>query len=174
MSLSHRSTALLIAAGTILLPVTAAAQDPAPPLEALLAEVRLLRQALERTTLLQTRAQLVVGRLGLQDQRLARARTELSQAEAEVLNLTGERTRLRATLEDMERAAETIDPARQPDLERELRMVSTRSREIDRLLAATQERRSRAAEAVAVEETRTVELERWFDDLDRELSRPPR
>lgn len=181
--MSTRSAALLLAVGTVLLPATAPAQTSPPlppasttaaPLDALLGEVRLLRQALERSTLLQTRAQLVVGRLGLQDQRLARARAELSQAEAEALNLTAERNRLRTTLEEMGRAAETIDPARQQDLEREVRMVSARSRELERLLAAAQERRNRAAELVGTEETRYVELERWFDDLDRELARPPR
>jgi primosomal protein N'' len=61
-----------------------------PTLEALLAEVRLLRQALERQGVVATRTQLLVSRLALQDQRVARSRAALERLESELASGTQE------------------------------------------------------------------------------------
>jgi chromosome segregation ATPase len=146
-------------------------QQPAPAsaVDALLAEVRLLRMALERQAPLQTRAQLLVGRLALQDQRVARARAELQRASVEHADLARERAHLRDLLKDLEEALETADASRRPDLEREVRSLEARQRQVDAGLAAASERRAWASEAEQSEQARYDDLERWFADLDRQL-----
>jgi hypothetical protein len=130
-----------------------------------------LRQALERQVALQARAQLVVGRLALQDQRLARARSEVQRSESEAQGLSSERTRMQNAIVELRRASESVDPSRQAEVEREQRMMVVRLQEMDKALALAEGRRSRATQAAAAEEARYEELERWFDDLDRELTR---
>ena len=65
---------------SLCIPGTARAQASGnadtPTLNALLGEVRLLRQAIERQSALAGRAQLLVGKLALQDQRVARWQAE--------------------------------------------------------------------------------------------------
>jgi chromosome segregation ATPase len=156
----------------VLSPARTAAQQPAPDtLEVLLSEVRLLRQTLEKQVALQARAQLVVGRLALQDQRLARARSELQRAESDAQGLSSQRTQIQTALAELQRSPESVDPSRQADVEREQRMMVVRLQEIEKALGAAEGRRSRAVQAASAEEARYEELERWFDDLDRELTR---
>lgn len=149
----------------------ALAQEAPTTLGALLSEVRLLRQALERQSALQARAQLVIGRLALQDQRLARARSELQRAEAGIAELSGERTRMQSAVEELGRAADQAGATGLPDIEREQRMIAVRLKELETQVAAAEARRLKAAQTVAAEESRYEEIERWFDDLDRELNR---
>lgn len=164
----------LAAAVSLLGASGAAAEQPPATLEVLLAEVRLLRQALERQVALQARAQLVVGRLALQDQRLARARSELQRAESEAQNLTSQRDQMQHALGELRRASETADASRLPDIEREQRMMQQRLQDLANALASAEAHRGRAAQAAAAEEARYEEIERWFDDLERELSRSER
>jgi len=148
-----------------------AQQSSSTTVEALLGEVRLLRQALERQASLQARAQLMAGRLALQDQRLARARSELQRSEAEARGLASERSRMQSALAELRGSMESGDPAEQAALEREQRMLAARLEDVEKAVAVAEARQSRAAQAVAAEESRYDEMERWFDDLDRELTR---
>ena len=168
----NRLTLWLAGSLLVVVPSPAAAQPPARgTLDVLLGEVRLLRQALERQVGLTARAQLLVGRLALQDQRLARARSELQRAESEAQALAAERSRMQNALLELPRSAELADPSRQADLEREQRMMAAGLQEVEKALSAAEGRRSKAAQAAADEEARYEELARWFDDLDRELAR---
>jgi hypothetical protein len=170
--MARRKSILWLIGLAFLSPSRTAAQQPAPgTFETLLSEVRLLRQTLEQQVALQARAQLVVGRLALQDQRLARARSELQRSESEAEGLSSERARMRNALLELQRSSESADASRQSDVEREQRMLAVRLQEMERALGTAEGRRSRAMQATAAEEARYEELERWFDDLDRELTR---
>jgi hypothetical protein len=67
-------------------------------LNALLAEVRLLRQAIERQGTVAGRAQLLVGRLALQDQRVMRWQAESQRLESELTAMTERRNLNQARL----------------------------------------------------------------------------
>jgi len=82
--MQRNKVALCLAVSLMLLPSTASSQqapEAGVTLDLLLGEVRLLRRALERQVAFQARAQLLVGRLALQDQRVMRARSELTGAD---------------------------------------------------------------------------------------------
>jgi DNA repair exonuclease SbcCD ATPase subunit len=169
--LQNRWVLSLVGGLSILVAPGSEAQQAPGTLEALLGEVRLLRQALEKQASLQARAQLMAGRLALQDQRLERARSEVRRSEAETQALSGERTRMQGALVELRRSLETADAAEQVGLEREQRMLSMRLGEIEKTLDAAETRRNQATQAIAAEEARYEELARWFDDFDRELAR---
>src|SRR5438132_14242173 len=85
MKRSALCCAVLLAATT--LPTRAQAQPAAPApaaLDTLLQEVRLLRRAIEKQALTAARAQLLMGRIALQDQRVARARDGLVRLDTEL------------------------------------------------------------------------------------------
>lgn len=139
--------------------------------EAIANEVRLLRQALERQVNLEARVQLVVGRLTLQDQRVARAHSDLQRSESEVASLAAESGRMEDDLSELKQAQNSADPSRETEVETQLRIGNARLQENKALRAAAEERRSRAADSVAHEEARYNELLRSFDAIDQQLSR---
>ena len=69
------SSAVLLAVATLPRPGQAQSAAPGPAtLDTLLQEVRLLRKAIEKQSVTAARTQLLMGRIALQDQRLATAR----------------------------------------------------------------------------------------------------
>src|SRR5262245_60536546 len=70
------------------LPVFAQTVSEGGALGALLAEVRLLREAIERQSAVASRAQLLVGKLALQDQRVLRWQAESQRLESELAALS--------------------------------------------------------------------------------------
>jgi predicted nucleic acid-binding Zn-ribbon protein len=133
-------------------------------------ELRLLRQALERQSVASARAQLLIGRLTLQDQRTARAQQAVERFQNEVRNAEGERdetqSRFRAVAQRLEQA--TADDPRQ-QLEEELRTLKTRLADSQAHVSAAEGRLSRARQAFEVETGRYDELDAWLKDLDRQM-----
>src|SRR5687768_105972 len=87
--MTRRTThSVLLVAGVILLPAIAYTQAPQEGWtthDVLLREVRLLRLAIERQSMVSARAQLLVGRLALQDQRFARSSATVARVEEAVV-----------------------------------------------------------------------------------------
>ena len=141
-----------------------------PALNALLTEVRLLRQAIERQGAVAGRAQLLVGRLALQDQRVARWQAEVQRLETDASNLALQRVgtqgalaRVRAALDqakDVEQAAE---------MEHEVRMREAQLKQEGANLVALETRRDETKQALEAARAKYEELSDRFDQLEREL-----
>jgi chromosome segregation ATPase len=170
--MSSYGKVLCAMAGLMVLSSTVSAQQPQPASpDALVGEVRLLRQALERQATLEARVQLVVGRLTLQDQRVARAHAELQRSEDEVASLTADSGHIEDEMAELKQAQNSGDPSREAEVESQVKLTNSRLQESKALRARAEDRRNRAAAAIAVEEGRYNELQRAFDELDKELSR---
>jgi chromosome segregation ATPase len=173
--LVHSTTKATLALLAILIaPASATAQASAagPVLDQLLGEVRLLRQAIEQQGARQARAQLLIGRLSLQDQRVARLRAESWRLESETGSLGAERTRMQAVVAEMGASLERASSAEQAgNIESELRMLGTRLQQVESTLAGLESQQVQARQALEAAAARYDELERWFDDLERDLSR---
>lgn len=157
-----------------LLPVSTYAQaSPASSsgaLGAVVTEVRLLRQALERQAATAARSQLIIARLTLCDQRTARARAAVDRLEGDVGNAEREREQLQAAAREMERSLEQVtDPDRRQQLESDSRMLRARTIEVETQRARSSTRLAQAKQALDLEVGRYDELERWLNDLDRQL-----
>jgi outer membrane PBP1 activator LpoA protein len=161
-----------------LLPASSHAQSGPPSAsatrEAVLKEVRLLRQTLEKQAATTARTQLVVARLALYDQRAARARSLVERLEAEMENVERERGQLQAASREMARSLEQVtDPERRQQLESESRMTRTRMVEVETQRARAQARLDDAKQSLDLESGRYEELERWLNEMDRQLQVGP-
>ena len=170
-------TALALLVGLVALPARAGAQAtplPPPTGDSLVQEVRLLRQAVERQSRGSARVQLLVGRLAIQDQRVARAQGAVDRLEDEAFTFEPQRRRIDAEVRDLARAVEQeADDARRADLEGKLRAVRARSAELSQAASQLEARRSRARQSMAAEQARYQELDARLIELERELQ-PPR
>jgi chromosome segregation ATPase len=116
-----------------------------------------------------------VGRIGLQDQRVARARELLERIQNELGSAEQERTNMQTALRELTRSVEQQgDDARRADLERELRLLKERMAVHGRATAALQARQAEAAQALETESARYDELDGWLRSVDQELRRPAR
>jgi len=151
----------------------APAQEPnvtdAQLIRALLAEVRQLRQTLERGALIGARVQILGQRLRAQEDRVARVSRELDSIRRELLDVQSQQARVAET-ESMEaEAAQLADPRARRNLESEIKQAKAQG---ERLKALEQQRRSREAElasSLMAEETRLRELHDALRQLERAL-----
>jgi DNA repair exonuclease SbcCD ATPase subunit len=138
-----------------------------------LAEVRLLRQAIESLAGTNARVQIVFGRLTLQEQRTANAAKRLDEARAALAKITQDVAQLGDHLKDLDEAQS--DSRRKPEELEQVRMESVAiKRQLDRMeierarLAADE---ADAAGALNQEQGRWSDLNRQLEDLERALSK---
>ena len=140
----------------------------------LLAEVRLLRQAIESLAGTNARVQIVFGRLTLQEQRTANAAKRLDDARAALAKIAQEAAQLSDHLKDLDEAQS--DSRRKPE---ELDQVRMEGVMIKRQLERMEVERARltadeadAASALNQEQGRWSDLNRQLDELERALVKP--
>jgi hypothetical protein len=153
-------------------PAAGLAQSP-DVLSALLAEVRGLRAAMEQVGSSGTRAQVLLGRLQLQEQRV----NALNSRVDAVRNAMADNEQAAAAMEDdLRRAADPsqtqgLPPDRQRELEaglRELKREHARRRtEIQRL----QQAEAALAQELSLEQGRWNDFNRTLEELERSLAR---
>ncbi len=139
-------------------------------LEGVINEIRLLRQAIARQSSSTARAQLLIGRLGLQDQRTARARDAVERLEGELASGERERDQLQVVAREVQRSLEqTTDQERRTELETQSHMLREQYTKAQQRASQTEGRLARAREALDVETGRYDDLDRLLADLDRQL-----
>ena len=153
-------------------PAAGLAQSP-DVLSALLAEVRGLRAAMEQVASSGTRAQLLLGRLQLQEQRVNALNSRIDA----VRNAMADNEQAVAAMEDdIRRAADPaqiqgLPPDRQRELEaglKELKREQTRRQtEIQRL----QQAEASLAQELSLEQGRWNDFNRTLEELERSLAR---
>jgi len=171
----HPSALLVGLIVVVFAPVTAQAQAALSPgagtLDGVVKELRLLRQAFERQNSAMARAQLLLGRMTLQDQRTARAQQAVERLRKEVADAEREReehqSRFRAIAQRLEQS-NADDPRQQ--LEEESKALKARLAESQARLSAAEARLSQATQALEVETGRSDELDAWLRDLDKQLA----
>jgi chromosome segregation ATPase len=169
-----RAVPYLVALFTaIALPTVGHGQTAAPAtLDTLLQEVRLLRKAIEKQGVTAARTQLLMGRIALQEQRLARARDLLERVDGQLMAAERERDHLRsAAAEFAHSLEEATDEARRAELESAVRNVRVQVTDQEKVLSEIRTRHTQAQQALEAETSRYDELDSWLRDLDRELQR---
>ena len=142
----------------------------APALSALLTEVRLLRQAIERQGTVAGRAQLLVGRLALQDERVARGQAEVQRLETEASTLALQRVATQAALGRVRNALDqAMDVEQTTGMEHEVRMLEAQLKQQGASLVALEARRDETKQALEAGRAKYEELNDRFDQMEREL-----
>jgi len=150
---------------------TTAASDRATS-DALVVEMRLLRQALDRLTVLAVKSHLVVSRLVVQQQRVAREQEAVDRTEEEIDAADRNQQRTRATLARLGRQLDNVVEEPRSELRREVDSLNAELEDHDRQLALLRVRLSKAEQSLRSEERSYRELEAALIDLDRGLQRP--
>jgi chromosome segregation ATPase len=173
--MTHKLVAALLGFSFIGPPSAQAAEDSVATSTAFLAEVRLLRQAIERQSVLAGRAQLLVGRLGIQDQRVARWQAEVQKLEGEAAALSAEMPRLQSALS---RVRANLEQAKDADqtagMEHEILAIDEQIRERRASVQVLETRRDEARRVLDTERARYDELNERLDQMERETMRPTR
>jgi hypothetical protein len=137
-----------------------------------------LRQAFERQSGASARAQVLAGRLAVQDRRAGRAQKTADRLDGEAFTLEQQRRRLDAEVRDLTRAVEQeADARRRTELEGQLRSSRTRFNDHMAVVAQVESRRSRARQTAAEEQARYRDVDARLAEIERELGRdigPPR
>jgi hypothetical protein len=153
--------------------VSGQSQRSPATLDDLLTELRGLRADLNSSVSATTRVQLVVGRLQVQEQRIASVSQELTETQNQLRTAIQQRERTNALVLALEQriVSRTVVPDRIMSFEQELedtniRLVRERNREADL--------RSRETELLAMltaEQSRWIELNAGLDALERAFTR---
>jgi len=151
-------------------------------LETLLTEVRELRLAIERSTLLGARAQLAIGELLLQDAAVARLSQQYNDVRAQGVGSAGHLTEISNNMKRLESgrtAPEWESPQMHDQLENAIQQAKA---DLERATAAEQQRAAResellnqlqAAQAQAADaRSRIAEMERALDAAIQQMTRP--
>jgi septal ring factor EnvC (AmiA/AmiB activator) len=151
--------------------VAAASPQSTPdPVPALLAEVRQLRIAIERSATVNPRIQLFTSRMALQDERVFRVARQVESLRDELDRLTTQGRESAARNKQFEEmlAGET-DPQKRLELQETQRFtkIETELRAAREQLLRTRE--AEAANALAAEQARWMELSQKLDELERML-----
>lgn len=164
-------TSLTLAA--VMLQATPARAQSAPREDALLQEVRLLRQALETLIGTNARVQIVFGRLQLQELRTATTAKRLEEVRGALAKVASQVTQAQDNLQRYEAMdLGSLDPNERQAVPLRIRALKADLQvlEAERLRLATQE--TDAANQLASEQNTWIDLNRSLDDLERSLTQP--
>lgn len=168
-----RIFALVVCFG-LLLPAAPRAQGSAvDPIRELLAEVRALRLAMERSATVGARIQLLVARVQLQEQRIAElsrrvgaVRDELSTVEAAIASTTDDVKRTESAIE------RTNSPEMRREMEGQLEYHKAKLRNPEKRRQDLLNEESLLSQQMAADQGRWSDVNSQLDDLERSLALP--
>jgi hypothetical protein len=172
MSMRKHVRRVLVVGGALLLPALAYTQAVTDETrnDALIREVRLLRRAVERHVAVSARAQLLVGRLALQEQRVGRMSGVAERAAIEAFSAQQQAEKLRGEHAELRRSHdEAADPNVREALEQHIRTAGRRMMEQGSATRAIEARLAEARQALDAERARYDELDAAFQRLERDL-----
>jgi chromosome segregation ATPase len=143
-----------------------AAMDP------LVVETRLLRQAVEKLTVLAVRSQLAVSRLVAQQQRVVREQDAVDRAEDAITDADRNQERTRATLARVTRQLDNVVEEPRSELRREVESLRAQQDDHDRQIERLRMRLSRAEQSLRREQESYRQLETALVALESDLQRP--
>jgi chromosome segregation ATPase len=138
-----------------------------------LAEVRLLRQAVERQTAMTVRGQLLMTRLIVQYQRVSRAQNAVDRTAEAADTAERRRDQARESVETAQRVfLNVVDEPRRTEMERQLEGLRAKLTEQERELSRLRVRRQQIEQGLQGEERAYEKLETALGALDQQLQRP--
>ncbi len=158
----------------LMLPVSAQGQDKTQPennsTQALLNEVRLLRQTLQQVNLFTYRGQILVERIRLGQDKIARLNESLEKLQGELRTVELEHPGLEQRVQELQSLLErTQDPKQRVELESELRAMRNALPVTQQRAEGLRKRELLLATAVREEQSNLQEMEDKLERLEAEL-----
>jgi hypothetical protein len=133
----------------------------------LLQEVRALRAAIERMTVAGTRAQLLLGRLQMQEQRMTSLGQQLQTTRAKLASVQRDREKEASRLETFTEGLErSLPPDQRQDMEQGLKMTKQIVAQLDQQVNALQLEDAGVGQALSAEQARWLELNARLEELE--------
>lgn len=165
--------ALLLASTTTCAQRTVSADSQT--LEALLEEVRQLRQDLRSTSVTSVRAQILLHRVQMQEAAVVRLSLKAESAQARLAESQSAQQRVTDQIHVLENHKQsTSDSREEQELEHGLENLKRNLQQFDREVQQRQAKASEAEEQVRGEQDKLSELEDQLERLDKELERSVR
>lgn len=142
-------------------------------LQALLREVRELRQDLRTSTIASERAQILLTRLQAQQQSVTSAQKELDQTRLQLNQAENRRRNIQRQIQyysDKDTEDATPDPAKRQSLEQEINRMKAALQEAETQRDGLQANEMRARDASQVEQSKLDTLQSELDQIDRALA----
>lgn len=151
----------------------AQAQQETQTTAQLLQEVRALRVAIERMTAAGTRAQLLFGRLQLQEQRLTSLGRQLQETRTKLGDVRRERENQARTIESLTESADRAStPQQRLEMENALKHFKVMVAQLDQQVTALQGEDAGLSQALSAEQARWIELNSRLEELESLLATP--
>jgi preprotein translocase subunit SecF len=168
----HRFALALVLVAVCVFPIlaqsTAAGTDT---LSRLLVEVHALRVAMERSAAATPQVQLLASRLTVQNERLTRATHDADTVREELQKTEREAAGLAQAANDVEEAlTHDMEPAARAEMKQRAIMIKQQLDASAATEAALRVRETETANAHALEQSQWAELNRRFDELERQLA----
>jgi chromosome segregation ATPase len=169
-----RITCPLIVVAIAMTPAAGGAQTVAdrPTTDPLVVEMRLLRHAVDRLTVLTVKSHLAVSRLVAQQQRVAREQVAVDRAEEAIDAADRDQERKRATLARVSRQLDNVVEEPRSELRREVEGLRADLDDRDRQIERLRIRLSRAEQSLRNEQQAYAQVEAALAALERETQRP--
>jgi chromosome segregation ATPase len=152
------------------------AQGPAPEsatLQSLLAEVRQLRIALERSTSIGPRIQIAVERVKIQQEQATRIARQLEDVCRVIDQRRFEQTRMQQGIERLDsQATQAADPGKRKQFEEQIKELKLANEQSEKSLQQMQSREGELSSQHQAEQAKLAELNDRLDQLERALKLP--
>lgn len=149
------------------------AANDSQTLQALLREVRELRQDLRTTTVASERAQILLTRLQAQQQAVTAAQKEVDGVRNQQNQAENRHTNIERQIQyysDQDTEDATPDPARRQSLEQEIKRMKEALQEAETQRDSLQANEMRAKDELQVEQSKLAVLQSELDEIDRALA----
>lgn len=165
-----------IAALALVLSTLQAPATPSPGAsDALVREVRALREAVEQVLAASIRVQLLMGRLQLQEARIQSLARQSAEIDSQIAGLTSERQALTFQHGMMQAGMdETADPREHEQIKQQLGLLAERLKHLDTRHAALLAEQANVQQLVAAEQGRWGDFNARLEELERFLASPTR
>jgi chromosome segregation ATPase len=151
----------------------ARAQAPSPEpqaLQTLLAEVRQLRIAIERSNQIGPRIQISMERLRLQQEQVARIARQLDDLRRELDKSRPEQAKVQQRIQALDsQATQTADPVHRKEMEEVSKELKLEAEQAEKSLQQAQVREGELASRLQAEQGRLAELNDRLDQVERAL-----
>jgi chromosome segregation ATPase len=147
------------------------AHRPDATLDELVVEVQALRAEMNQAAAASIRAQLLVGRLQMEDQRISTVVRDLESVQADLAANAQLRTEMAARMKTLEETLTSAGPDTRDDLERQLATAKASAQQADRRQQALKRRESGLAKELQEDQARWREINARLENFEQAI--PP-
>lgn len=163
-------TGSIIVVALSLATLQGAAQQPVPAAEALVLEVRALREAVQQVLSSSIRVQLLMGRLQLQEARIQTLARQNAEIDARLDGMTSERRDIALQRQMLQNGLAKMNVQEQEEFKLHLAMLADRLEQLDTREAKLQAEQAHVQQLLGAEQSRWGDFNARLEELERLLA----